>query len=211
MHIPDGFLSLPTALGTAAMSVIALKQSVKLVRKKLGSRQVPIMGVMAAFVFAAQMLNFPIIGGTSGHLIGAVLLAILLGPMVASLIMTSILIIQALIFVDGGILALGANIFNMAVVAPFFGYMIYQSLVRVVPGKNNKAIAVFGAAWSSVVLATVACTLELVMSGLPFMPVVTAMLYWHIIIGIGEGVITTAIILYVWNTRKEWVDEIVRV
>ena len=124
MHIPDGFLNLPTCLGSAAVSIVALKQAVSKVGQKLDRKQVPLMGVMSAFVFAAQMLNFPIIGGTSGHLIGAALLAVLLGPWTASLIMTSILLIQGLVFMDGGISALGANLLNMAVIAPWGGYAV---------------------------------------------------------------------------------------
>ena len=146
------------------------------------------MGVMAAFIFAAQMINFPIIGGTSGHLIGGVLAAVMLGPWAASIIMTTILALQALIFLDGGITALGANILNMAVIAVFAGYGIYLLIQRVWPNRTGTLVGTFVASWASVVLAAFACAIELALSGMaPFNVVVTAMLGWHVVIGLGGG------------------------
>ena len=117
MHIPDGFVNIPVAAATYVASGGSLAYAVRRTNEELGEKQVPLMGVMGAFIFAAQMLNFPVAGGTSGHLIGGALAAILLGPWAGMLIMASVLIVQALIFQDGGLVALGANVFNMGVVA----------------------------------------------------------------------------------------------
>ena len=124
MHIPDGFLSAPVAVATGVVAVAAIAVAVKVTNKKMGEKQVPMMGVLAAFIFAAQMLNFPVAGGTSGHFVGAALAAILLGPWATVLILSSVLVVQCLIFQDGGLLALGANITNMGVIAAFSGYYI---------------------------------------------------------------------------------------
>ena len=128
MHIPDGFLSMATVATTYAVSAGGIGNAVRMANKKLGEKHVPLMGVLAAFIFAAQMLNFPVAGGTSGHLIGAALAAILLGPWAAVLLMSCVLIAQSLIFQDGGLLALGANIFNMGIIASFGGYYLYRLL-----------------------------------------------------------------------------------
>lgn len=207
MHIPDGFLNLPTNAGSIAASLAALQYAARRSRQQLEQRQVPLLGVMAAFVFAAQMVNFPVAGGTSGHLVGAALLAILLGPATACLIMTAILIIQALVFMDGGILALGANVLNMAVIAPFSAWAIYRLFDRL-PGTASRAAGAFVASWVSVVLAALGCSLELAFSGLPFKSVAAAMLFWHSLIGLGEGIITVAILLYIWKAHPFWAKEI---
>jgi len=207
MHIPDGFLNLPTSTGSIAASLAALQYAARRVRQQLEQRQVPLLGIMAAFVFSAQMVNFPVAGGTSGHLVGAALLTILLGPSTACLIMTAILIIQSLVFMDGGILALGANVLNMAVIAPFSAWAIYR-LFYSLPGTASKAAGAFAASWVSVVLAAVGCSLELALSGLPLKPVAYAMLFWHSLIGLGEGALTTAILLYIWKANPSWAKEV---
>ena len=140
MHIPDGFLNVATVATTCAVSAGGIGGAVRMVGKKLGEKQVPLMGILAAFIFAAQMLNFPVAGGTSGHVIGAALAAILLGPWAAVLIMSCVLIAQSLIFQDGGLLALGANIFNMGIVASFSGYYIYR-LVSWLAGATAGALS----------------------------------------------------------------------
>jgi cobalt/nickel transport system permease protein len=151
------------------------------------------------------MLNFPIIGGTSGHLIGAALAAILLGPWAAVLIMTCVLIAQSLIFQDGGLLALGANILNMGIVASISGYYLYR-LITGIMGTTRQGI-LFGsfiAAWGSVVFASIACAIELWVSGIvPIHVVLPAMAGWHAIIGIGEGLITVAVLSLVMATRAD--------
>src|SRR5437763_9509310 len=126
MHIPDGFLDAKTALCAAAVSSLGVGVALRRARLHLPPRRVPLMGLAAAFVFAAQMLNFPVAGGTSGHLVGGVLTAVLLGPSAAVLVMTCVLIVQCLMFADGGLMALGANVFNMAIVSVCGGYAVFR-------------------------------------------------------------------------------------
>jgi len=205
MHIPDGFLNVATVATTYAVSAGGVANAVRIANKKLGEKQVPLMGILAAFIFAAQMLNFPVAGGTSGHLIGAALAAILLGPWASVLIMSCVLIAQSLIFQDGGLLALGANIFNMGIVASFGAYYIYR-LTQSLLGDNRrgKLIGGFTAAWGSVLLASIACALELAISGAsPLTVVLPVMAGIHALIGIGEGLITVAVVSLVLATRVD--------
>jgi len=205
MHIPDGFLNVATVATTYAVSVGGVANAVRIANKKLGEKQVPLMGILAAFIFAAQMLNFPVAGGTSGHLIGAALAAILLGPWATVIIMSAVLIAQSLIFQDGGLLALGANIFNMGIVASFGAYYIYR-LTQSLLGDNRrgKLIGGFTAAWGSVLLASIACAIELAISGAsPLTVVLPVMAGIHALIGIGEGLITVAVVSLVLATRAD--------
>ncbi len=205
MHIPDGFLNAATLASTGAVAAGGVGNAVRVARKKLGEKQVPLMGVLAAFIFAAQMLNFPIAGGTSGHVIGAALAAILLGPWASVLIMSCVLIAQCLIFQDGGLLALGANILNMGIIASFSGYYIYR-LVCSVSGdsRRGKLVGGFAGAWASVFLASLACAVELAVSGAsPIRVVVPAMAGFHALIGIGEGLITAGVLRLVLATRAD--------
>src|SRR4030042_5254007 len=177
MHIPDGFLSTPVAVAGIAVAAGSVAYAVKATNKKMGEKQIPLMGILAAFIFAAQMLNFQVIGGPSGHLIGAALAAILLGPWAAVLIMTCVLIAQCLIFQDGGLLALGANIFNMAFIASFSAYFIYKLFTSIF-GDNKKGRLIGGVvgAWASVFLASITCAVELAISGTsPWQVVLPAM------------------------------------
>ncbi len=205
MHIPDGFLNIATVATTYAVSVGGVGNAVRIANKKLGEKQVPLMGVLAAFIFAAQMLNFPIAGGTSGHLIGAALAAILLGPWASLLIMSCVLIAQSLIFQDGGLLALGANVLNMGIVASFSGYYVYRLAVLFLGnGRRGKLVGGFIGAWSSVFLAATACAIELAVSGAsPMRVVLPAMAGLHALIGIGEGLITGAVLSLVLATRAD--------
>lgn len=205
MHIPDGFLNIATVATTCAVSTGSVGYAVRVANKKLGERQVPLMGVTAAFIFAAQMLNFPIVGGTSGHLIGAALAAILLGPWTAVLIMTCVLIVQCLIFQDGGLLALGANVLNMGIIASFAGYYFYRGVANLIgEDRKGKLVSSFIGAWSAVFLASVACAIELWISGTSPLPVaLPAMAGWHALIGIGEGLITTSALSLVLATRRD--------
>jgi cobalt/nickel transport system permease protein len=192
---------------TYAVSAGGLANAVRLANKKLGEKHIPLMGILAAFIFAAQMLNFPVAGGTSGHLIGAALAAILLGPWAAVIIMSAVLIAQSLIFQDGGLLALGANIFNMGIVASFTAYFVYRLVggFRTVALKGKLAAA-FTAAWASVLAASLAASIELAVSGTaPFGIVLPAMAGIHALIGIGEGLITIAILSMVYQTRADLV------
>ena len=205
MHIPDGFLNAATVATTCAVSAGGIGGAVRIVGKKLGEKQVPLMGILAAFIFAAQMLNFPVAGGTSGHVIGAALAAILLGPWAALLIMSCVLIAQSLIFQDGGLLALGANIFNMGIVASFSAYYAYK-LVTWLAGASRRGTLIGGfvAAWLSVFLASIFCAIELAVSGSsPFGVVLPAMAGVHALIGIGEGLITGAVLVLVLATRAD--------
>jgi len=205
MHIPDGFLSTAAVATTYVVSAGGVGNAARLANKKLGEKQVPLMGILAAFIFAAQMLNFPVAGGTSGHLIGAALAAILLGPWAGILIMSCVLIAQSLIFQDGGLLALGANIFNMGIVASFSGYYLYRMVTSFLgEGKRSRLVGGFVGAWGSVFLASLACAIELAVSGTsPLGVVLPAMAGFHALIGIGEGLITGAVLSFVMVTRAD--------
>lgn len=207
MHIPDGFISVGTAAVTWVGSAGALAYSIKRTNETLKEREVPLLGVMAAFVFAAQMINFKVAGGTSGHLLGGALVSILLGPWAGTLVITAVLIVQALIFQDGGLIALGANIFNMAVVGVWSAYALYTLLRRLIPSSAGRWISGFVAAWASVVLASVCASLELAVSGTsPLGVVLPAMGLVHMLIGIGEGLITTAVVAFLSVTRKDLLE-----
>jgi cobalt/nickel transport system permease protein len=208
MHIPDGFLSLIVAGVSWVISIIALAYAVMRTNRQLGEKQVPLMGVMAAFIFAAQMLNFPVAGGTSGHLIGGALASILLGPWAGMLIMTSVVTIQALIFQDGGLIALGANILNMAVISCLVGYYAYVGMHRVVGERSRANLAsAFVASWCSVFLAAIATALQLAISGAsPLQIALPAMAGVHALIGIGEGLITVAALAFITATRRDLVQ-----
>lgn len=208
MHIPDGFLNLMVAGIAWALSLIVLAFAVIRTNRQLGEKQVPLMGVMAAFIFAAQMLNFPVAGGTSGHLIGGALASILLGPWAGMLIMTSVVAIQALIFQDGGLIALGANILNMGVIACLVGYSVYVGMQKVL-GHTPwvKLASAFVASWFSVFLTSIATALQLATSGTsPLQIALPAMGGIHALIGVGEGMITVATLAFITATRRDLVE-----
>jgi len=190
LHIPDGFLSGQVAAGCAVVSAGALGWAVHQCNKNLQQRQVPFMGLMAAFVFAAQMLNFPVAGGTSGHVVGGFLLCALLGPGPGILAIFIVLLIQALLFQDGGISALGANLLNMGIVPAVLSYPLYKLL-------RKTAIAAFICGWLAVVLGAALCAFELALSGAAAAKVVfPAMVGVHSLIGIGEGLATVAVLKF---------------
>jgi len=183
MHIPDGFLTASTWIPTWILSIGGIAYSVKQASKQLKEKIVPLMGVMSAFIFAAQMLNFPIAGGTSGHLLGGVLAAVLLGPYAGAIVISAVLTIQCLVFQDGGLTALGANIFNMAIVGTMGGYLAYKVIRKIVKSDSGLIIATFIASWFSVILASSACALELAISGTaPFGVVFPAMVGVHALV-----------------------------
>jgi cobalt/nickel transport system permease protein len=205
MHIPDGFISTGTAAVTWVASAGAVGYSARRLTHELDERKVPLMGVTAAFIFAAQMMNFAVAGGTSGHLLGAALATILLGPWAASLVLTAVLAVQALLFQDGGLVALGANIFNMAVVGVAVSWVAYYGLRRIL-GKRTWATFAsgFGAAWLSVVCASLMAAGELSLSGTsPASVVFPAMASVHVLIGVGEGLITTAVLAFLRAVRPD--------
>jgi cobalt/nickel transport system permease protein len=165
------------------------------------------MGLAAAFVFAAQMLNFPIAGGTSGHLLGSVLIAVLLGPGAAVLVLTAVLIVQCLVFADGGLLSLGANIFNMGIVGGVGGYAIYRGVQRLMGGARGVVMGAAFAAWCSATLAAVLAAGELAISGtVPWTIVFPAMVDVHLLIGLGEAAITVLVVVAIQRTRPELID-----
>jgi cobalt/nickel transport system permease protein len=191
-----------------ALSAGAVGVAVRRVQRSLRPEQVPLMGMAAAFVFAAQMINFPVAAGTSGHLLGGLLAALLLGPAPAVLVMTTIFVVQCLLFQDGGFTALGANIFNMGIVGSVGGYGLYQVLRRLPHGGNPAAPlswpAVAIAAWLSVMLGAAAASFELGLSGvIPLRIVLPAMLGVHAFIGIGEALITLSALALVHRARPE--------
>jgi len=191
MHIPDGFLNakvfVPLDAGAAAYVALAASR----VRRAFNERAVPLMAVLAAFIFAAQMINFPVAGGTSGHFCGAALAAVLLGPWAAGLILTVVLVIQALAFGDGGILALGANVFNMGIVAPWVAWGIYRGMRLLIKRDAGLWIGAAVGGWFAVVAAASACAFELAAAGTaPLNFAVPAMAGIHALIGIGEAIVT---------------------
>src|ERR1700691_5662517 len=168
MHIPDGFLSPPVwatldVVSVPAVAYVARRAQRESERNELGDRQIPLLGVMGAFVFAAQMINFPVGLGTSGHLVGGALLAIALGPATAATVMTAVLILQAFILQDGGVMALGANILNMAIAGVLAGYLPYRLWGR---GRTRQA-AIFLSGFVSVALSGALALTELLISGVP--------------------------------------------
>lgn len=142
MHIPDGFIDGKTAAVTGGLSATAIGLALRQIKRELPARRVPLLGLAAAFLFAAQMVNFPVAGGTSGHLVGGVLVAALLGPSAAVIVVTAVLIVQCFLFADGGVMALGANIFNMGVLDGIGGYLIYRLVCAAVPGPRGRVTAV---------------------------------------------------------------------
>jgi cobalt/nickel transport system permease protein len=205
MHIPDGFLSVPMAIILWIVSILVVGYALKRVSADLGERQVPIMGVLAAAIFAGQMLNFAVAGGTSGHLIGAALVTIILGPWAATLVLTCVITIQALIFQDGGLLVLGANIFNMAIVGVSVAYMVFRTTRKLVGNRPWGLLAGgFLAAWASVEIAALGTALELGLSGTsPANIAIPAMGGIHALIGIGEGLITIGALAFLRLTRSD--------
>jgi cobalt/nickel transport system permease protein len=204
MHIPDGFLDTKTIVATTTLSLVGMAAAWRQTKSYIQPQRIPILGVAAAFIFAAQMLNFPVAGGTSGHLMGAVLSTVLLGPGAAIIVMTSVLMVQCFLFADGGVLALGANIFNMAILGSIVGDILYRSVHRMIGGEHGRMVAVAVASWCSVVLASICCAGELAWSGtVLWQAAFPAMAGIHAVIGTGEAVITCLIIVSVKKTRPE--------
>ena len=209
MHIPDGFIDGKTAATTALLSAAGVGLALRQVRRRLPPRRVPLLGLAAAFLFAAQMVNFPVAGGTSGHLVGGVLAAALLGPSAAVVVLTTVLIVQCFLFADGGVLALGANIFNMGIIGAVGGYAIYRVVCRALPGTRGQVAAVAFAGWCSTVLASISCAGQLAWSGTVAWPVgFTAMTTVHMVIGVGEGLISALVLLAIQRVRPDLSSEV---
>ena len=209
MHIPDGFIDAPVSLvgGVVAVGLIAV--SVKKAADTLDDRQVPLAGLVAAFIFAMQMLNFPVAGGTSGHLLGGCLAAILVGPWVGSLAMSVVFLVQALVFADGGLTALGLNIILMGYVPCFVGYGMFLLIRKILPKTRTSVVAAAAiAAWCGVVAASCVFTLYYAIGGTGGASVGTvaaAMIGVHVLIGIGEAAITGLTVGAVMATRPDLV------
>ncbi len=206
LHIPDGFLNLVVSLIFWALTIIAVGIAISKTNKSLGEKQVPLMGIMAAFIFAAQMLNFPVAGGTSGHFLGGALAAIVLGPWAGILVMTAVVSVQGLLFQDGGLLVMGANIFNMGILTAMIGFGLY----RIVSGSANKTLKLAfagAAAWLSTIAAALLTSLQLWISGTSSLQVVIpAMLGVHVLIGIGEAIITVAALAFIMHARPDLLE-----
>ena len=206
MHIPDGFLTIVVALICWAITISLLASAIRKTNQALGEKQVPLMGIMAAFIFAAQMLNFPVAGGTSGHLLGGALAAIVLGPWAAMLVMTAVISVQGLLFQDGGLIVMGANILNMGLLTAMVGYGLYRIVSKSSP--TTRLVVSGIAAWLSVMTAALATALQLWLSGTAKLNlVVPAMLGVHTLIGIGEALITVAALAFIFRTRPDLLDE----
>ena len=202
MHIPDGFVDLKTAVTTGVLSAGGISGAIYGVKKYFKSSVVAMMGVMSALIFALQMINFTIPGGTSGHLLGGALVAVVLGPHAGVIVIAVVLIVQALIFMDGGIVALGSNIFNMAIVGVYFSFAIYWLLNKISKSRWMFFTAVAVSSWASVVLASLFAAIELGISGTYAIGItIKAMLGVHAVIGLGEAAITSAVIAFIYRIR----------
>jgi len=207
LHLPDGFLSGEVAALTAVPALAAVAYALRVANRDLDEERVPLLGVLAAFVFAVQMLNFPIVGGTSGHLLGATLAAVLLGPWLACVVMTVVIGVQAFVFADGGLSALGANVLNMGVLGALLAGFLVALGVRALPPTRSVFLGVVGGvAWLAVMAGAAATSVQLAASGTVGLDVaLPSMLGVHALIGIGEAVITVAAVSAVLASRPDLV------
>jgi cobalt/nickel transport system permease protein len=209
VHIPDGFINASTSLGAGAVAAGGIGMSLRRAAQTLQERQAPLAGLVAAYVFAVQMLNFPVAAGTSGHLLGGVLAAVLVGPWAGAICVAVVLLVQALLFADGGLTALGLNIANMAVVGVFGGWAVFSLLRRVLPAARTAVVVSSGiAAGVSVVLSATAFVVEYALGGTggaPLGTVLAAMVGVHALVGVGEGVITALTVGVVLGVRPDLV------
>jgi len=209
MHIPDGFIDLRTSAAFAAVSTVAVAGAVKGARKQLSEQSAPLAGLTAVFIFAVQMLNFPVAAGTSGHIIGAALAMVLVGPYAATLALVVVLIIQAFLFADGGLTALGLSIFNMAVISVWVSFAVFMLLKKIFPKtKSWLVIATFVSALISVPAAAVGFVIQYAIGAnatFSVGAVLNAMVGTHILIGIGEAIITALTVSAVLASRSDLV------
>ncbi|MFC9678359.1 energy-coupling factor ABC transporter permease [Streptomyces sp. NPDC056948] len=209
MHVPDGFIDAPTSAATGVIAAGAIAVSLRGARRELDERTAPLAGLVAAFIFAVQMLNFPVAAGTSGHLLGGALAAILVGPYTGVLCVSVVLLMQGLLFADGGLTALGVNITNMAIVTTVVAYALFRGLAKVLPRTRRSITAAsFVAALVSVPAAALAFTLMYAIGGtadVSIGKVATAMIGVHLLIGIGEAAITALTVGAVLAVRPDLV------
>ena len=208
MHIPEGFINLPTSLGAAAVAGGSVWGSLRAASRDLKDRLVPFAGLTAAFIFALQMLNFPVAAGTTGHLLGGALAAILLGPWLGIVAVTVVVVIQALLFADGGLVAMGLNVVNMAVITALAGWYLFRGVVKIMPRRSGVLVGSLAAAWASVVVSSIGFSIQYAIGGVGGVdPVLVfqSMVGVHAIIGIGEGLITAAAVGAVLAARPDLV------
>jgi cobalt/nickel transport system permease protein len=209
MHIPDAVLSPQVAVATGLIGALGFRIALVRVRRAADDRTTVLMGVMAAFVFAAQMVNFPVGPGVSGHLIGGVLAAVVLGPWAGAIVMGAVLIVQCLLFGDGGLTALGANYVNMGLVGAVGGHAIYAPIRRAIGGRAGVLIGAMAAAWFSVILTAGVFAVELAASGrlADFPRILGWMTLVHAAIGLGEATITGVVLRFVLQVRPDLIFE----
>lgn len=211
MHIPDGLLTTEIWLIMWLLAAIILGYSIRKTNKKLTEKHVPLLGVLAAFIFAAQMLNthLEIVFGVfvSGHMLGGVLAAVFLGPLTASIIVAAVFILQALLHTDGGITTLGANIFNMGLIGTIGGYYVYYTIKNAAKGDSGRFLAIAVAAWLAVVLASAATAMEIAASGIIDLSIILPlMVVYHSVVGLIEAGLTLAVVGYVLKTRPDLLE-----
>ncbi|MFP5331434.1 MAG: energy-coupling factor ABC transporter permease [Acidimicrobiia bacterium] len=208
VHIPEGFINLPTSVGAAAVAGGSVWASMKAASTELKDRLVPFAGLTAAFVFALQMLNFPVAAGTTGHLLGGALAAVLLGPWLGIVAVTVVVVIQALLFADGGLVAMGLNVFNMAVITAISGWYVFRGVVKILPRRIGVLVASLAAGWVSVVVSSIGFSIQYAIGGVGGVDpglVFSSMVGVHALIGIGEGLITAAAVGAVLAARPDLV------
>lgn len=210
MHVPDGFLDAPTSIGTAVIATAGVAAALRGARRDLDDRTTPIAGLVAVFIFAGQMINFPVGAGTSGHLLGGTLAAVLAGPWLATLALTVVLMIQAFLFADGGITALGSNVLLMGLIGVWVGWFAFRGVLAVLPKRvPSVPLAAAIGAYVSVV-ATAAAFVGLYAVGgqapVPLGSVLAAMVSWHAVIGLGEALITSLVVGSVVAVRADLVS-----
>ena len=209
MHIPDGFIDVQTSAIFAGLAAAGVAASLKGARSQLDEKSAPLAGLTAVFIFAVQMLNFPVVAGTSGHLLGGALAAVLVGPWAATLALTVVLVMQAFLFADGGLSALGLNVFNMSIIGVWVGYAVFLLVKKILPrGKPSIVIAAAIGALLSVPAAALGFTLQYAMGANATFSVSTvlgAMVGTHVLIGIGEALITGLTVSAVLASRSDLV------
>jgi cobalt/nickel transport system permease protein len=209
MHVPDGFLDAPTSLATGGVAVAGVAIALRKARTELDDRTAPMAGLVAAFVFAGQMMNFPVGAGTSGHLLGGALAAVLVGPWTGALCISVVLMVQALFMADGGVTALGTNITLMALIGCGVGYLVFRAALAVLPRRPaSVAPAAAVGALVSVPVAAAAFTLLFAVGGAAPVDtgaVLTAMVGWHSVIGVGEALVTGLVVAAVMGSRPDLV------
>lgn len=210
VHIPDGFIDAPTSIAFGVVAAAGIGYCLRKGSAELDERAAPLAGLTAAFVFAGQLINFPVAAGTSGHLLGGVLAAVLVGPWIGATCLAVVLLLQALFFADGGLTALGLSTFNIAFVAALLGYVVYLGLMRVLPKRSASVpIAACAAAAMSVPLAAASFVAQFAIGGtvqdLSLTAVLSAMVGVHVLIGIGEAVITFLTVGLVMSSRPDLV------